>query len=93
MNKQELINAVAEQAGLSKADAKKALNGVLEVISSSLAKGNEVSLIGFGTFAAKQRAARVGRNPATGKEITISATKVPTFRAGKGLKDACGSPG
>jgi DNA-binding protein HU-beta len=88
MNKGELIDAVAASAGLSRADATKAVDGVLDTISSTLAGGGSVSLVGFGTFQVKARAARMGRNPRTGEAIQIKASNVPGFKAGKGLKDA-----
>ena len=88
MNKGELIDAVAASAGLSRADATKAVDGVLDNITKALAGGNGVSLVGFGTFSVKQRAARTGRNPRTGEPIQIAASKVPGFKAGKALKDA-----
>lgn len=87
MNKQDLVNAVAERSGLTKKDAEKAVNATIEVIEGALAKGEKVSLVGFGTFEVRDRAARVGRNPQTGEEIRIAAAKVPTFKPGKGLKD------
>ena len=88
MNKGELVDAVAGAAGLSRADATKAVDGVLDAIQGTLAKGGSVSLVGFGTFTVKSRAARTGRNPRTGEAIQIRASKVPGFKAGKGLKDA-----
>ncbi len=88
MNKTELTDAVAEAAGLTKADAAKALDAVLSSISGTLASGEQVSLIGFGTFLVRDRAARTGRNPQTGAEIQIAAAKVPAFKPGKALKDA-----
>lgn len=88
MNKTELVEAVAESADLSKAAAGRAVDGVIDAITDSLKKGDSVSLVGFGTFQVKDRAARTGRNPQTGKEIQIPAAKVPGFKAGKGLKDA-----
>jgi DNA-binding protein HU-beta len=88
MNKGELVEAVAGAAGLSRADATKAVDGVLDAIQSTLAGGGSVSLVGFGTFTVKARAARMGRNPRTGEAIQISASNVPGFKAGKGLKDA-----
>ena len=88
MTKQEIINAIADDAGLTKKDAEKALNAFTGAVTGSLKKGGSVSLIGFGTFKVSHRAARKGRNPKTGVEITIPARKVPTFSAGKGLKDA-----
>lgn len=88
MNKGDLIDAVADSADMSKADAAKAVDGVLGAITGSLKKGDNVSLVGFGTFAVKHRAARMGRNPQTGAEIPIKASNVPSFKAGKALKDA-----
>ncbi|HRD73569.1 MAG: HU family DNA-binding protein [Lysobacteraceae bacterium] len=88
MNKQELIAAVAAQAELSKADAARAVDAFVSTISDALAAGDSVTLVGFGTFAVKARAARTGRNPQTGEEIKIKASKNPTFKAGKALKDA-----
>ncbi len=88
MNKQELVSAVAERSGMTKKDVERAVNAVFEVIEESLAGGDRVSLVGFGTFEVRDRAARVGRNPQTGEEIRIAATRVPAFRAGKSLKDA-----
>ncbi|WP_318617329.1 HU family DNA-binding protein [Sporosarcina sp. YIM B06819] len=88
MNKTELINSVAEAAGLTKKDATKAVESVFETIQSTLAKGDKVQLIGFGNFEVRERAARKGRNPQSGEEIDIAASKVPAFKAGKALKDA-----
>ena len=88
MNKGELIDAVAGRAGLSRADATKAVDGVLDAITATLADGGSVSLVGFGTFTVKARAARMGRNPRTGEAIHIQASNVPGFQAGKGLKAA-----
>ncbi|MBR7889192.1 HU family DNA-binding protein [Marinomonas sp. A79] len=88
MNKSELIDAIAATADLSKASASNALDATLKAIEAALAKGDQVTLVGFGTFAVKERAARTGRNPQTGEEIQIKAAKVPGFKAGKGLKDA-----
>ena len=88
MNKGELIDSVANAAGLSRADATKAVDGVLDSITRTLASGGSVSLVGFGTFSVKARAARAGRNPRTGETIQIKASNVPGFKAGKGLKDA-----
>ena len=88
MNKGELIDAVAASAGLSKSEATKAVDGVLDSITRTLAGGGSVSLVGFGTFSVKSRAARMGRNPRTGESIQIAASKVPGFKAGKALKDA-----
>jgi len=91
MNKTELVNAVAETSGLTKADATKATEGVFEAITSALQSGDDVRLIGFGTFSVADRKASVGRNPRTGEEIQIKASKLPKFKAGKGLKDAVNS--
>ena len=88
MNKAELIDAVAEGADISKADATRAIDTMLNTITSSLKGGDQVTLVGFGTFAVKDRAARTGRNPRTGEAINIPASKVPGFKAGKALKDA-----
>ena len=88
MNKTELIAAVAEKSNLSKKDAEKAVNAALTTIEEALKASEKVSLVGFGTFEAKERAARTGHNPATGAEIEISASKAPVFKAGKALKDA-----
>ena len=88
MNKSELIDAIANSADISKADAGRALEAVVENITGTLKKGDSVSLVGFGTFSVKHRAARTGRNPQTGAEIQISASNVPGFKAGKALKDA-----
>ena len=88
MNKGELIDAVAGAAGLSRADATKAVDGVLDAITGTLSNGGSVSLVGFGTFSVKARAARAGRNPRTGEKIHIPASKQPKFKAGKQLKDA-----
>ena len=88
MNKTELINSVAEAAELSKKDATKAVEAVFETIQSTLAEGEKVQLIGFGNFEVRERAARKGRNPQTGEEIDIAASKVPAFKPGKALKDA-----
>ncbi|MDX1402720.1 MAG: HU family DNA-binding protein [Kiloniellales bacterium] len=88
MNKAELIDAVAGSANLSKADAGRAVDAVVDAISSALSKGQQVSVVGFGTFSVKHRAARSGRNPRTGETIQIAASNVPGFKAGKALKDA-----
>ena len=88
MNKGELIDAVSGAAGLSRADATKAVDGVLDSITRTLSGGGSVSLVGFGTFSVKARAARMGRNPRTGEAIRIPASNVPGFKAGKALKDA-----
>lgn len=88
MNKSELIESIASGSGLSKADAQRALDATIESITKTLKKGDTVSLVGFGTFSVKKRAARTGRNPATGETIKIKASKTPAFKAGKGFKDA-----
>ena len=88
MNKSELIDAVAESADLSKASAARAVDAVVDAVTSALASGDQVSLVGFGTFLVRERAARTGRNPQTGKTINIAASKAPSFKAGKALKDA-----
>lgn len=88
MNKSELIDAIAASADITKADAGRALDAAVESITNALKAGEQVTLVGFGTFLVKERAARTGRNPQTGKEISIAASKVPGFKAGKGLKDA-----
>ncbi|MBU5466584.1 HU family DNA-binding protein [Virgibacillus sp. MSJ-26] len=88
MNKTDLVNAVAEKSELSKKDAGKAVDSVFETIMDSLSKGEKVQLIGFGNFEVRERAARKGRNPQTGEEIEIPASKVPAFKAGKALKDS-----
>ncbi|HAF18038.1 MAG TPA: integration host factor subunit alpha [Peptococcaceae bacterium] len=88
MNKAELISAVAEKSELTKKDAEKAVNSMISVITEALAKGERVQLVGFGTFEVRERAARTGRNPQTGEEIQIAASRVPAFRAGKALKDS-----
>jgi DNA-binding protein HU-beta len=88
MNKTELKKAVAEKAELKQVQAGAAIDAVLETIAETLARGEKISLVGFGTFEVRERAARNGRNPQTGEEITIEATKSPAFKAGKQLKDA-----
>ncbi len=88
MNKSELVEKIAKGADISKEKAKKALDATIETITSSLKKKEPVSLPGFGSFDVSKRKAREGRNPATGEKIKIPATKVPKFKAGKGLKDA-----
>ena len=87
MNKSELVDAVAGNAGLSKVDAGKAVDSVIKEITKSLKSGNSVTIIGFGTFLVRERKARTGRNPRTGETIQISASKAPAFKAGKALKD------
>ena len=88
MNKQEFISAVADQAELTKADAGRAVDAMIDVLKSALKSGDTVSLVGFGTFDVRERAARTGRNPRTGENIEIAASKSPGFKAGKALKDA-----
>ncbi len=88
MNKSELIEAVAQSADLSKASATRAVDAVVEAVTNALKENDTVSLVGFGTFSVRERAARSGRNPRTGETIKISASKVPSFKAGKALKDA-----
>ena len=88
MNKSELIDAIADSADLTKADAGRALDGIIDSVTQALKNGDSVALVGFGTFAVKERAERKGRNPQTGAEITIKAAKIPSFKAGKSLKDA-----
>ena len=88
MNKSELIDAIADSSGLTKAEAGRALDGFLDAVTTALSQGDSLALVGFGTFSVKERAERKGRNPQTGDEITIKAAKIPTFKAGKSLKDA-----
>ncbi|MGI6575790.1 MAG: HU family DNA-binding protein [bacterium] len=88
MNKVELVNSVAEKAGLTKKDSEKAVSAVFESIQDALAQGERVQLIGFGTFEVRERKARKGRNPQTGEEIQIAEAMVPAFKAGKALKEA-----
>ncbi|MCX8049599.1 MAG: HU family DNA-binding protein [Methylohalobius sp.] len=88
MNKSELIDAIADKANLTKADAGRALDALIDTVTDALGKGDAVTLIGFGTFSVKQRQARQGRNPRTGEPMTIKAAKVPSFKAGKTLRDA-----
>ena len=87
MNKTELVAAMAEQAGLSKKDAEKALTAFVEVVAEELKKGEKVQLVGFGTFEVAERAEREGRNPQSGEPMKIAASKAPKFKAGKALKD------
>ena len=89
MNKQELIGTVADAAGLSRADANKAVEAVFDTITSALKRGDEVRLVGFGTFTVTRRKASTGRNPRTGEPMSIKESSQPKFKAGKGLKDAC----
>lgn len=88
MTKAELVAKIAEESGISKASAEKALGSFIKAVTNTLKKGGKVALTGFGTFSVAKRKARVGRNPQTGKEIKIPATKVPKFKPGKALKDA-----
>jgi DNA-binding protein HU-beta len=88
MNKNELISAVADSSGLSRNDATKAVEGVFDAISGALKSGDEVRLVGFGTFSVAKRKASTGRNPRTGEPMKIKASSQPKFKAGKGLKDA-----
>lgn len=87
MNKTELVAAMAEKAELSKKDSEKALKAFIDVVSEELQKGEKIQLVGFGTFEVSERAARTGKNPQTGAEIKIPASKAPKFKAGKALKD------
>lgn len=88
MNKSELIDAIAEEADISKASAGRALDAVIDNITNAMKKDDSVTLVGFGTFTVRNRAARTGRNPRTGEDIEIKAAKVPAFKPGKALKDA-----
>ena len=88
MNKAELITAIAEKSGLNKKDAEKATNAFVDVITETLQSGDKVQLVGFGGFEVKNRAARMGRNPKTKEQISIPASSVPVFKAGKAFKDA-----
>ena len=88
MNKTELVAAMAEKAQLSKKDAEAALKAFTDVVAEELKKGEKIQLVGFGTFEVSERAARTGRNPQTGVEMTIAASKAPRFKAGKALKDS-----
>lgn len=88
MNKSELIDSIAQHANLTKAEAGKALDGLIHSIENTLKQGDSVALVGFGTFELKHRGERKGRNPQTGAEITIAATSVPSFKPGKALKEA-----
>jgi DNA-binding protein HU-beta len=87
MNKSELIDAMADASKLTKADTARALDSFIKAVSDELGNGGSVALVGFGTFSVKERAQRKGRNPQTGEEITIKAAKIPSFKAGKSLKD------
>lgn len=88
MNKSELLSAVADASDVSKADVGRVMDGLIHVIGKTLKKNDKVSVVGFGTFAARKRAARQGRNPKTGAPLKIPASKTPTFKAGKAFKDA-----
>src|SRR5687768_2832501 len=88
MNKQELIGNVADTTGLSRSDASRAVEGVFDAITAALKRGDEVRLVGFGTFSCSKRKASTGRNPRTGEPMQIKESTQPKFRAGKGLKDA-----
>jgi DNA-binding protein HU-beta len=88
VNKNDLVAAVSDNAGLSKADATRAVDGVFDAITAALKKGGDVRIVGFGTFSVAKRKATTGRNPRTGETINIAASKQPKFKAGKGLKDA-----
>jgi DNA-binding protein HU-beta len=88
VTKADLVNSIAEKAGLSKADAEKALKAFTDAVTEAMKVGEKVSLVGFGTFSVGERAARQGQNPQTGAKINIPAAKVPKFKAGKALKDA-----
>ena len=88
MNKTEFINAVAEKEGIEKKCAEKAVNAVFATIAQELAKGENIQLVGFGSFDIRERAEKQGRNPRTGETMTVPASKVPAFKAGKALKDA-----
>jgi len=88
MNKAEIVDAVAECAGLSKAEAGRAVEAMTDVIARVLKKGDSITIVGFGTFSVRQRAARSGRNPQTGEAIEIRASRLPIFKPGKALKDA-----
>lgn len=89
MNKTQLVEKIAANADLSKASAARALDAVIDAVTEALKSGDQVALVGFGTFSVRTRAARTGRNPKTGDELQIAEAKVPAFKAGKGLKDAC----
>lgn len=91
VNKAELVSAVAEKADLTKKESERVINAVFAAVEEALARGDKVQLVGFGTFEVREREARKGRNPQTGEEINIPATKVPAFKAGKALKDIVNS--
>ena len=88
MNKSELVDAIASESGLTKEQAAKAVNAFTASVQGALERGDDVVLVGFGTFSVKERAARTGRNPKTGEALQIAASKVPSFKPGKGLKDS-----
>lgn len=88
INKQQLVKAIAELSNLTQTDAGRGLDALIKTIETALKAGDSISLVGFGSFAVKDRAERIGRNPKTGQELTISACRVPGFKPGKGLKDA-----
>ena len=88
MNKTELIAAVSEKTGVSKKDCEKTISAMLDQVAESLAQGDKVQIVGFGSFEVKERQARTGRNPKTGEAVEIAASKAPVFKAGKALKDA-----
>lgn len=88
MNRKELIDALSDKTGSTKADADRNIAALIEIITTTLKKGDNVALVGFGTFEVRKRAARIGRNPATGAELKIKASKAPAFKAGKAFKDA-----
>ncbi len=88
MNKTELIDQIADESDVSKAAAGRALDAMISAVTQTLSEGDQVTLVGFGTFSVRDRAARTGRNPQTGETIQIKAAKVPTFKAGKAFKDA-----
>ena len=89
VNKSQLVDQIADNADISKAAAGRALDALVETVTETLKSGDQVTLVGFGSFIVRERAARTGRNPKTGEAIEISAAKVPAFKAGKALKDAC----
>ncbi|CED70860.1 DNA-binding protein HU-beta [Aliivibrio wodanis] len=89
VNKSQLVDQISESADISKAAAGRALDALVETVTETLKSGDQVALVGFGSFVVRERAARTGRNPKTGEAIEISAAKVPAFKAGKALKDAC----
>jgi DNA-binding protein HU-beta len=92
MNRKELIDALADKTGSSKADADRNIAALIEIVTNTLKKGDNVALVGFGTFEVRKRAARAGRNPSTGEAIKIKAAKVPAFKAGATLKTAVNGP-